>query len=82
MKFETFQSNCKYAKYGLKEDAVREFELTCRNPECIPKDHSWGICNELHCPHFGATVNGGVMVDEETGKVLLTFGSGKLVFGN
>lgn len=81
MDFSIFQNNCKYAKYGLRKDTVREFELTCRNPECIPEGCSWGVCDEKHCPHFGVIcieVSGGEMINQETGKVLLTFGKGKV----
>lgn len=82
MNFRTFKNNCKYAEYGLKQDTVREFELTCRNPKCIPQGSSWGICDEAHCPHFGMMVGGGEMIDEKTGKVLLIFNSGRVIFGN
>lgn len=82
MKFETFQTNCKYAKFGLKEDTVREFELTCRKPERIPKGHSWGICDEQHCPYFGMKCDSGVMMDANTGEVLLSVNNCRVVFGN
>ena len=80
--FRTFQSHCKYVKYGLKQDTVREFELTCRNPKCVPKGCSWGVCDEAHCPYFGIRIENGTMIDKETGKVLLTFGVGSIVFSN
>lgn len=79
MNFKTFQSNCKYAQYGLKQDTVRDFELTCRKPECVPQGHSWGICDEGHCPHFGIKINGGAMIDAETGETLLSFKGGRCV---
>ena len=78
--FQTFQNDCKHAQYGLKEDTVREFELTCRNPKCIPKGRSWGVCDEIHCPHFGIKIDGGAMIDAETGKALMTFNGGRFVF--
>lgn len=81
MDFKTFQSSCRYAQYGLKDNTIRDFELTCRKPECVPQGHSWGICDEAHCPHFGMKVSGGTMIDAETGKVLLTFDSGRIVLG-
>ena len=82
MNFKTFQSNCKYAQYGLKQDTVRDFELTCRKPECVPTGHSWGVCDETHCPHFGMKCESGTMIDSGTGKVLFTFKGGRIVFGN
>jgi len=82
MDFKTFQSNCRYAQYGLKQNTVRDFELTCRKPERVPKGCSWGACDEVHCPYFGMEVSDGVMIDQETGKVLLSFGSGRVIFSN
>jgi hypothetical protein len=82
MDFKTFQSSCKYAHYGLKQGTIRDFELTCRKPECIPQGHSWGICDEIHCPHFGLKCGHGVMTDATTGKPLLTFNGGRIIFGN
>lgn len=81
MKFKTFQSNCKYAQYGLKQDTVRDFELTCRKSECVPQGHSWGVCDESHCPHFGIKIDSGVMIDAETRKVLGSFRGGRAVLG-
>ena len=79
MEFKTFQSNCKYAQYGLKDDSASEFELTCRKPECVPSGQSWGKCSEFCCPCFGLKITGGEMRDEKTGKVIMTFSDGKLV---
>lgn len=79
--FQTFQHDCKHAQYGLKEGTVREFVMTCRRPDCIPKGHSWGVCDEAHCPHFGINIDSGVMIDANTGKTLLTFNGGRFVFG-
>lgn len=81
MNFKTFQSNCKYAQYGLKQDTVREFELTCRKPECVPQGYSWGVCDERHCPHFGIKINSGVMIDVETGETVGSFRGGRAVLG-
>jgi len=81
MNFKTFQSNCKYAKYGIKDGYSSDFELTCRRPDRIPQGHSWGVCDEMHCPHFGIKIDDGVMIDAETGKTLLTFNGGRFVFG-
>lgn len=80
MDFKTFQSNCKYAQYGLKNNSVREFELTCRKPECIPNEQSWGRCNEFCCPYFGIKITGGEMRDERTGEVIMTFNECKLIW--
>lgn len=81
MNFKTFQSNCKYAQYGLKDGYVSEFELTCRKPECIPCGCSWGMCDEAHCPYFGQPFITGKMIDEKTGKTLISFTGGRIVFG-
>ena len=81
MDFKIFQSYCKYAKYGISDDCTGSFELTCRKPGCIPTGDSWGICDEKHCPNFGMTVGGGVMVDAKTGETLLTFSHGRIIFG-
>ena len=72
MKFKTYQLRCKYAAYGLKQDTVRDFELTCRNPKCVPSGHSWGICDKMHCPHYnyGLKINSGTAMNMETGEVL------------
>lgn len=82
MNFKTFQLNCKYAKYGIKQDTVRDFELTCRKPECIPKGESWGVCDEAHCPYFGVKCMDGIAMDAETGKVLFSLGNCRVVLGN
>lgn len=81
MNFQTFQSYCKYAQYGLKQDTVREFELTCRKPDRIPAGRSWGICDEAHCPNFGVKCSGSAM-DPETGEVLFSLDNCRIVFGN
>lgn len=81
MDFETFQLNCKYAKHGIKDGYSSVFELTCRRPDCIPKGHSWGICDRMHCPYFGIKIDDGVMIDAETGKTLLSFSGGRFIFG-
>lgn len=79
MNFKTFQSNCKYAQYGLKQDTVRDFELTCRKSERVPKGCSWGVCDEAHCPHFGIMVKSGVATDIETGETLFSFDNCRIV---
>ena len=79
MEFKTFQSNCKYAQYGLKDNSVREFELTCRKPECIPSGQSWGRCSEFYCPYFSFKITGGEIRDEKTGEVIMTFSEGELI---
>ena len=81
MTFKTFQGNCKYAQHGLKDGYASEFELTCRKPECIPSGGSWGTCDEAHCPYFGQPFVSGEMIDEKTGKVLMSFTGGRIVFG-
>lgn len=77
MDFKTFQSNCKYAKYGPKEDTVRDFELTCGKSECIPQGQPWGKCDALHCPYFGIEISNIKMIDSMTGEVLYTFKGGE-----
>ena len=81
MNFKTFQSNCKYARYGLKQDTVRDFELTCRKPECVPQGHSWGVCDESHCPYFGIRCKNGVAIDPQTGKALFSLDNCRIVIG-
>lgn len=81
MNFKTFQSNCKYAKYGLKEGTIRVFELTCRKPECIPEGCSWGICDEAHCPYFGVKCEKGTVIDAKTGEVIFSLGNCRIVLG-
>ena len=79
MGFKTFQSACKWARYGLKENS-HDFELTCRKPECKPKNASWGVCDEMHCPFFGVKVQEGRFIDEKTGNTLITFKNGRVIF--
>jgi hypothetical protein len=81
MNFKTFQSNCKYAQYGLKQDTVRDFELTCRKPGCVPKGCSWGVCDEAHCPYFGIKCKSGVAIDIKTGEVLFSLDNCRVVIG-
>ena len=57
MDFLTFQSNCRSCKFGLKDGYLSEFELTCRRCDNIPPGHSWGICDEEHCPEFGVVID-------------------------
>ena len=82
MKFDVFQSQCKYAHWGIKEGYNSTFELTCRRPDCIPKGNSWGKCDVIHCPHFGLKIEGGTMIDQTTGKVVMTFGAGSVLFSD
>ena len=79
MNFKTFQSNCKYAQYGLKQNTARDFELTCRKPERVPKGCSWGVCDEAHCPYFGINGKNGVAIDVETGETLFSFDNCRIV---
>ena len=85
MDFRTFQANCKHVQYGLKQDTVNYFELTCRNPECVREGHSWGKCDETHCPYFlgtkdsGIKVASGVVRDAKTSEVLLSLDGCRLV---
>ena len=80
MKFKTFQLNCRYARYGLKQDTVRNFELTCRKPECVPVGYSWGICDEAHCPYFGKEIESGLVIDATTGEVILSLGNCRVIY--
>ena len=82
MKFDEFQSHCKYTHWGIKEDSCSVFELTCRRPDRVPKNCSWGKCDVIHCPHFGLKFEGGTMIDQTTGKVIMTFGAGSVLFSN
>lgn len=82
MDFKTFQEHCKYAAWGLKQDTVRDFELTCRNPKCVPSGRSWGACDKAHCPHFGIKVTNVMAIDPETGETIPIFDEGRVIFGN
>lgn len=82
MKFDVFQSHCKYAQWGIKEGYSYTFELTCRRADRIPKGHSWGKCDALHCPHFGLEIKSGTMIDKTNGEVLMNFNGGQMVFNN
>ena len=79
MNFQKFQGACKYAQWGIKDNA-NEFELTCRNPKNIPQGSSWGVCNVKCCPYYGIKILGGAMYNAETGKKLMEFGPGEIVF--
>lgn len=79
MEFKTFQSNCKYAQYELKDDTTKEFELTCHNPECIPNKQFLERCSVFCCPYFSLKFISGEMKDKETGKVIMTFNEGKII---
>lgn len=56
MTFVEYQSDCPFAKFGLKDGYLSEFELTCRRKDNIPAGHSWGVCDEEHCPEFGVKI--------------------------
>lgn len=79
MNFQKFQGACKYAQWGAKDDVI-DFELTCRNPKNVPQGSSWGVCNVKCCPYYGTKILGGAMYDAETGKKLMEFGPGEIVF--
>lgn len=51
--FGTFRSVCRYASIGTDYHGSSEFYLTCKRPDCIPRGHSWGICDSSHCPFYG-----------------------------
>lgn len=79
MSFLEYQSICPFCKFGIKDDCLSEFELTCRRKDNIPHGWSWGICDEKHCPEFGVEINMRDIVarDAVTGKVIFTAESGK-----
>lgn len=80
MDFKTFQANCKHAKYGLKHDTVREFELTCRKPDRIPQGYSWNKCDEYCCPFFGMKCTSGVAIEPDTNVKLFLFSDCNIVY--
>lgn len=70
MNFKTFQSACKYMKYGCNECCGSNFYETCRRKDMIPKGHSWGICDEEHCPYFPEEVTNLIIAKVDSGQVL------------
>lgn len=78
MTFVEYQSICPFAKFGLKDGYLSEFELTCRRKDNIPAGHSWGVCDEKHCPEFGVKIEMRDIVirNSETGEVLAVADSG------
>lgn len=80
MDFKTFQANCKHAKYSLKHDAVREFELTCRKPDRIPQGYSWNKCDEYHCPFFGLSHVNAIAINPNTNETIFTISDCNIVY--
>lgn len=59
MNFKTFQPLCPYGSlaYAYRDDHTR-MELVCNRDDRRPEGHSWGICDEAHCPYFGIRISG------------------------
>lgn len=53
MEFGEFQAACKFMSFGYKGGLGEQFEPVCKRRDRIPRGHSWGTCDEQHCPHFG-----------------------------
>lgn len=64
--FDKFQSKCKYMKYGADFCCSTNYYETCRHPDKIPQGHSWGVCDEFHCPYYPKRVKNLVVYDIET----------------
>lgn len=48
MDFKTLRENCKHEHPGYNDD--HQLEFTCRHKDNTPPGHSWGPCDEAHCP--------------------------------
>lgn len=57
--FTTFQSQCKNRgdAFVYRDDHTR-MKSVCYRRDRIPEGHSWGICDEKHCPFFGVKITG------------------------
>lgn len=53
MKFGEFQAVCTFMSFGYKGGSGEQFEPVCNRHDRIPRGHSWGTCDEQHCPYFG-----------------------------
>ncbi len=61
------------------DDTTDTFEPTCRRSDRIPQGHSWGKCDELHCPYYGIKIGPGALFMD--GKKLGEVESGRIVMG-
>lgn len=53
IEFVEFQSACRFMSFGYKGGLGVQFEPVCNRRDRILRGHSWGTCDEQHCPYFG-----------------------------
>lgn len=72
MDFNTFEPLCPHGRtvYPYRDDHTK-LAVACQREDRIPPGHSWGICDEAHCPYFGIEINGAnVTVHDGKGAVV------------
>lgn len=59
MKLNPIRAICMHRGYAFayRDDHTR-VEPVCHRLDRIPSGHSWGICDEAHCPDSGIQVTG------------------------
>ncbi len=57
--FDSFQLVCRHCRsaFVYRDDHTR-MGMVCVRPDRIPAGHSWGKCDETHCPYFGIRIDG------------------------
>ena len=75
--FEKFQTVCRFMKFGVVDGTTDTFEPTCRRTDRIPQGHSWGKCDEPHCPYYGIKIVPGALFMD--GKRIGEVESGRIV---
>ena len=72
MEFNTFQLSCRFSSFAsaYRDDHTR-MEIVCNRDDRRPDGHSWGICDEAHCPYFGIRIAGSnaIMYDSQGAEV-------------
>ncbi len=58
MEFNIFHTLCPHNSlaYVCQDDHTRMAPV-CHRRDRIPAGHSWGICDEAHCPYFGFRID-------------------------
>lgn len=77
MEFYKFQNVCRFMKFGLADGTTDTFEPTCRRSDRIPQGHSWGKCDEPHCPYYGIKIGSGTLFTD--GKKIGKVESGRII---
>ena len=77
MEFEEFQTACKFMSFGYKGGIGDQFEPVCNRRDRIPRRHSWGICEEQHCPYYGIKIGPGAIF--MNGKKIGTFDEAQMI---